>query len=147
MPKHIMVINDTQEILDLFHEILTGEGYNVSLHAYSTRDLDDVKRVRPTLIISDHPPTREDQGWQFLQKLRMCRETEQIPLLICTTNTKLVRENEGWLRSKGVLVVAKPFVVDELIEAVEQMIGKADAAGLGPLAGSGVPPDPPQPER
>jgi CheY-like chemotaxis protein len=133
-----MVLNDTQEILELFQDILTGEGYSVSLHAYSTRDLDDVKRVRPTLIISDHPPTREDQGWQFLQKLKMSRETEHIPLLVCTTNTKLVRDNEGWLLSKGVVVIPKPFNIDELLSAVEQMIGKADEPDLGPMASPGT---------
>ena len=82
-----MVINDTQEILELFHDILTGEGYSVSSHAYSTRDLDDVKRIGPTLIISDHPPMREDQGSQLLQKLKMNRDTATIPLIICTTHT------------------------------------------------------------
>ena len=33
MAKLIMVVNDTQEILDMFRELLTSEGYEVSLHA------------------------------------------------------------------------------------------------------------------
>ena len=126
MNKLIMVINDTQEILELFEDILTDAGYRVSLHAYSTRDLADVVRVRPDLIISDHPPLREEQGWQFLQKPKMNRETADIPLIVCTTNTRLIQDNEGWLTSKGVLVIPKPFVIDELLAAVEQVLGKAD---------------------
>lgn len=133
MPKKILVINDTQEILQLFADILTGEGYEVALHSYSTRDIDLVKRVAPDLIISDHPPTDEKQAWQFLQKLKMVRETAHIPVVLCTTNSKTVTEGEGHLAAKGVIVVLKPFDIDDLISAVETQIGKAwesDEAGL-----------------
>lgn len=126
-----MVINDTAEILMLFEAILTDEGYEVSLHSYSTRDIDEVKKVMPDLIISDHMPTKDEQGWQFLQKLKMTPETAKIPIIICTTNMKVVRESEGHLAAKGVLVVAKPFDIDELLGAVEELIGKADQPGLG----------------
>ncbi|MBN9389397.1 MAG: response regulator [Chloroflexi bacterium] len=133
MPKKILVINDTQEILQLFADILTGEGYEVALHSYSTRDIDLVKRVAPDLIISDHPPTDEKQAWQFLQKLKMVRETASIPVVLCTTNSKTVVEGEGHLAAKGVIVVLKPFDIDDLLNAVETQIGKAwesDEAGL-----------------
>jgi len=133
VPKKILVINDTQEILQLFADILTGEGYEVALHSYSTRDIDLVKRVAPDLIISDHPPTDEKQAWQFLQKLKMVRETASIPVVLCTTNSKTVVEGEGHLAAKGVIVVLKPFDIDDLLNAVETQIGKAwesDEAGL-----------------
>ncbi len=112
MAKRIMVINDTQEILELFELILTDAGYRVTLHAYSTRDLDEVTHLMPDLIISDHIPFKEQQGWQFLQKLKMLRETATIPVIVCTTSSELVRENEGWLKGKGVTIVAKPFDID-----------------------------------
>lgn len=135
MPKLIMVVNDTQEILMLFQEILEGEGYEVSLHSYSNRDLEEVKKVKPDLIISDHPPIadKEKQGWQFIQKLRMSRETELIPIILCTTSVKMAEEAEGHLTEKGVTVVLKPFNIDELLAAVEAMIGTADSPETGPL--------------
>ncbi len=49
MPKLIMVVNDTEEILDLFREILTGEGYEVSLHAYGKREIGIVAMKWATL--------------------------------------------------------------------------------------------------
>ncbi len=126
MTKRIMVMNDTQEILELFELILTDAGYMVTLHAYSLRDLDEVTHTMPDLIISDHIPFKEQQGWQFLQKLKMLRETATIPVIVCTTSSGLVRENEGWLKGKGVTIVAKPFDIDELLHAVELAIGKAN---------------------
>ena len=134
MPKCIMVIDDTQEILELFEIILSDAGYDVSLHSYSTRDIDDVLRIKPDLIVSDHVPTEEKQGWQFLQKLKMTRATEDIPLIICTTSSTMVRDNEGWLRSKGVTVVPKPFSIDELLAAVRQRMGDAAGPGQAPAA-------------
>jgi CheY-like chemotaxis protein len=130
MPKHILVINDTQEILELFRTILEEEaGYRVTLQSYSTRDLDEVKQAQPDLIISDHVPTEEKMGWQFLQKLKMDRATEHIPLIICTTMTQITRDNEGWLRAKNVVVIPKPFTIDELLGPVRQLIGESDTAG------------------
>ena len=126
-PKLIMVINDSREILELFEVILTAEGYRVSLHSYNTRDLQEVKEVKPDLVISDHLVTQEQAGWNFLQKIRMDRETAKIPIIICTTNHKLVNDIEG----KGIMIILKPFDIDELVDAVEDMIGKAMAPGLG----------------
>ncbi len=66
--RHILVINDTQEILDLFREILEEEGYRVSLYSYAFRDLDEIKQGSPDLIILDFIIGGEDYGWQLLQK-------------------------------------------------------------------------------
>jgi CheY-like chemotaxis protein len=129
--KLIMVINDTKEILQLFEDILTDEGYRVSLHSYNVQDLQEVKKVKPDLIISDHLVTQEQLGWQFLQKLKMDRETENIPIIVCTTNMAIVRDNQGHLASMGVCVLPKPFNIAQLLRLVEELIGKADAPSLG----------------
>ena len=133
MAMLIMVINDTQEILDMFGELLTSEGYAVSLHAYGKREIDEVRRINPTLIISDWPPLeREQYGWQFVQMLKMARDTARIPMVVCTTNLRAIQDNQAWMTSKGIRVVAKPFEIDELLQAVESLIGKADEPGPGP---------------
>jgi len=119
MGKHILIMNDTQEILDLFRKLLEEEGYRVTLHSYGTLDLAFIQQLQPNLIIADFPPlAREEQGWQFVQKLRMWPPTAEVPLLICTTNMRVVRHTEGWLTTKGIAVIPKPFTLDELIQAV-----------------------------
>jgi DNA-binding response OmpR family regulator len=135
MAKLIMVVNDTQEILDLFRELLTSEGYEVSLHSYGKREIQEVIQIAPDLIISDWPPLeREVHGWQFLQMLKMSRETAHIPIVVCTTNLRSIEDNQAWMTSKGIRVVAKPFDIDELFAAIEVLLGKADEPGLGPAA-------------
>ena len=135
MPKLIMVVNDTEEILELFREILMGEGFDVSLHAYGKREIQEVERIAPDLIISDFPPLdREQYGWQFLQMLKMRETTAHIPVVVCTTNLRAIEHNQAWMTSKGIRVVAKPFSVNELLQAITGLLGDADTPGPGPMA-------------
>lgn len=119
--RHIMVVNDTQEILDLFREILEEEGYCVSLYTYTFRDLDDILRQQPDLIILDFIINGEDHGWQFLQKMKMNRQTAKIPVIVCTAALGLVRQLEGHLKEKNVGIVVKPFDIDDLLREIDAM--------------------------
>ena len=115
----IMVINDTQEILELFREILTDEGYDVYLYSYGIQDLAEVEQINPDLIILDHIIGGEAVGWQMLQKLKMRRSTAGIPVIVCTAAVKAVQEMEGYMRAKNVGLVLKPFDIDDLLLAVK----------------------------
>lgn len=120
--KRVLVINDTQEILDLFDEILSEEGYEVYLYSYAIRDMVEIERVNPDVIILDLMFGGEATGWQLLQKLRMRRSTASIPIVLCTAATNSVRETEGYLQSQGVCLVLKPFQIDDLLQSVERAI-------------------------
>ena len=115
-----MVVNDTQEILELFEMILTEEGYRVSVHSYQVRDLDIIKQVNPDLLLIDQLFGAEALGWQLVQKMKMDRETAHIPIVICSGEIKILRELEGQLKAKNIGVVIKPFDVDELVVAVKK---------------------------
>lgn len=129
MPKRIMVINDTQEILELFEEILRDEGYEVVLFSFSVNDLEEVIRVKPDLLILDYAIGREEQGWQLLQKMKMCVKTASIPIIVCTTATKLVLEIQGFLASKQIALVPKPFDIEDLLSAVKKALDIPASAG------------------
>jgi DNA-binding response OmpR family regulator len=122
MSIRIMVVNDTQEILQLFRDILTDEGYEAILYSYAIQDLDEIERVKPDLIILDYMFDEEQIGWQLLQKLKMYRPTASIPVVICTGAVQKVREMEGYLQSKGIGLVLKPFDIDDLLRAIEQCL-------------------------
>jgi CheY-like chemotaxis protein len=126
-PKHILVVNDTQEILELFRAILEEEGgYAVTLTSIRPQMLDMVKEIKPDLIISDHVFGDEKVGWQFIQRLKMDRETANIPLIVCSGAVKELREMEGYLTSKDIGVLYKPFDVDELLLLVATKLQLAD---------------------
>lgn len=117
--RHVLVVNDTQEILDLFREILEDEGYRVSLYSYAFRDLAEIEAQNPDLIILDFMIGGEDYGWQLLQKMKMNRATASIPVIVCTAAVSLVRDLEGHLKAKRVGLVVKPFDIDDLLREID----------------------------
>ncbi len=129
MPKRILVVNDTQEILELFFEILHVEGgYEVELYSHAPQMMNTVQEIKPDLIISDHVFGEEKIGWQFIQRLKMNRETADIPIIVCSGAVKELKEMEGYLVSKNIGLLYKPFDVDELLSLVSLKLEYPDAA-------------------
>ena len=130
-PKHIVVVNDTEEILELFSQILHDEaGYEVTLTSYQPHMLEFIKKIMPDLIISDHVFGEEKIGWQFIQRLKMDRDTADIPVIVCSGAVRDLKDMEGYLVSKGVGILYKPFDVDELLNLVELKLAEAEDPGL-----------------
>jgi CheY-like chemotaxis protein len=119
---HILVINDTQEVLEVMQELLHEEGYKVTIHSTAIRDLHKIIEIGPDLIILDHLMGDEEYGWQMIQKMRLNRELAELPVIVCTAAVKMVKELEGHLKAKGITVVLKPFDIDDLLEAVRSAL-------------------------
>ncbi len=129
---HILVINDMPQILELFQELLGDEGYRVSTDRFTVetdRLLASVKAACPDLLILDFLIGDEQQGWQFLQMLRMDRETRSMPVIVCTAAVQLVRELQPHLDEMGVAVVLKPFDIERLLAVVGQALDPSAVKG------------------
>lgn len=133
--KHVLVVNDTEEILDLYRAILEGLGHKVTAWSFSPDDLSKVTEIQPDLVILDllMGPT-ELQGWALLQKMRMSPATEDIPVIVCSAATNWVREQEGWLAANAVKVVLKPFKVNDLERAVGEAFALTEVTRSSPDA-------------
>ena len=124
MKSRILVVNDTQEILELFRMLLEEEeGYDVVLSGFPIQQVKEIEHIKPDLIILDLVLGDEKTGMQMLQMLKMQRSTASIPVLVCTAALQIVREQEGYLVSQGVHVVYKPFEIDDLMANVKQLLG------------------------
>ena len=129
MTKRILVVNDTQEVLELFYEILHVEGgYEVELCSHAPQMMHTVQEIKPDLIISDHVFGEEKIGWQFIQRLKMNRGTADIPIIVCSGAVKELKEMEGYLVSKNIGLLYKPFDVDELLNLVNTKLDHPEAA-------------------
>lgn len=123
MAARILVVNDTQEILELFRSFLEDEeGYEVILAGEPMQQIKEVEQINPDLIILDLIFGEEKTGLQMLQMLKMQRSTATIPVIVCTAALDLLREQEGYLVSQGVHVVYKPFDLDHLLTNVKQLL-------------------------
>lgn len=116
--QRILVVNDTQEILELFREVLEEAGYEAVLFSYAPHEIVEVERVQPDLIIVDIVFGNAVLRWQLLDKLKMHRPTAHVPVVVCTAAVREAREMEGYLKSMGVSIVLKPFDLDVLLETI-----------------------------
>jgi two-component system response regulator VicR len=120
---HILVINDTQEILDLMQELLEEEGYRVTT-SLALLDLAKVKALAPDIMIQDllFEGTQE-LGWKFLTLVRLDPELARIPLILCTAAVRTVNDPEmaEQLDRQGIRVVLKPFTIDDLLTTLNEV--------------------------
>jgi CheY-like chemotaxis protein len=124
--KHVLVVNDTEEIIELFRDIIQGMGHRISVTTFAPEDLAEVKKAGPDLVIIDIVINGEKLGWQLIQKMKMSPETADIPIIVCSAATDDVREQEGWLVANAIKFVPKPFRVEDLELAVTKAFDLPD---------------------
>jgi DNA-binding response OmpR family regulator len=122
MPMRVMAINSSREILELYHQLLTDEGYEVFVYSFGPTDLSEIERLQPDVLILDQPAGFLTETWDLMQKIKMRRTTAHIPIVLCTMQHKMALEIEGFLATKRISVVLKPFDIDDLLFAVKNAI-------------------------
>jgi CheY-like chemotaxis protein len=132
---HILAINNDPAVLGLFRELLEDVGFRVSLQNYVDRDLAQIKRLAPDLIVLDYMWATEDASWSLLQMLRMDPATTRIPIILCTGAVREVEALAEHLLAMNVAVVLKPFNIDHLVDAIGYQLGADRATPHGNAEG------------
>ena len=117
---HVLIINDTQEILSLMADLLQDEGYQVTSWL-ALLDIEKVKALAPDVVVQDLLfEGMQETGWKFLQLMRLDPELARIPLILCTAAVRTINEPEmaEQLDRLGVSAVLKPFLIEDLLSAI-----------------------------
>jgi CheY-like chemotaxis protein len=128
----ILVVEDEPTVAELIADVMREEGYRVDVVLDSREALGRLEEKNYGLVICDlKMPNLDGPG---LYRALLSRESPlQQKLLFVTGDTMSPRTLE-FLKSSGLPYLAKPFLVDELKEAVRQAVaevpaGEAVAAG------------------
>jgi two-component system, chemotaxis family, response regulator PixH len=115
----ILVVEDTPSEMQLMTLYLKDNGYQV-ISANNAKDgLDLVNSEKPDVVITD-VVMEGMNGFEFCRVLKKNPETEQIPVIACTSRSQNL--DKMWGKKQGVDVyVTKPYSQEDIIDAVKSV--------------------------
>ena len=123
--KHIFIINGAPEFLNLMRDVFQDERYNVTTTNYVPNSFEQITALQPDALIVDIV-IGQQAGWELLERLHEAVSTTGIPVLIVSTNPRLLDEAQEQATRFGTHhYLVKPFDLDELMACVQEMIGAA----------------------
>ena len=119
----ILVIDDNQDLIDLFRRYLNSSAYRVLSATSGAEGLRLAEEARPQAITLDVMMPSQD-GWEILQALQTQPATRDIPVIVCT----ILRERELALSLGATDFVAKPATQEMLLAAIARcLLGQQNA--------------------
>ena len=110
----VLVVDDDSSILDTVTSILTSEGFQVMAANGGQQALGLLKSWHPTLVLLDMRMPIMD-GWAVAAAMR--DSGSKVPIVVMTA----AESAKKWADEIGAAGhLAKPFLLDELIDCVEQ---------------------------
>ena len=119
--RHVVYIEDDQEMIDLVVLILGRRGFQVTGAHGGRSGLDMIFKDPPHLILLDLMMPGMD-GWEVYQQLKANEQTRNIPVIVITAKAQAIDRVLGLHIAKVDDYIAKPFRPQELIDSVEMVL-------------------------
>ena len=124
MNKHIIVIEDNQDVRENIAEILELSDYEVDTAVNGVEGVRKIKELLPDLIICDIMMPELD-GYGVLHIMQRSPETASIPFIFLTAKSEKMDFRKG-MNLGADDYITKPFEEVELMEAIEIRLKKSD---------------------
>lgn len=112
--ERILIVEDDETLLDLFSEALNAVGYEVATQDSAFGAAARVRDLRPAAVLLDLGlPFRP--GSSLLAELKADARTAAVPVLIMSGLPEALSDER---RALAAAVLAKPFQLDTLVDAV-----------------------------
>jgi DNA-binding response OmpR family regulator len=121
--KKIVVADDEPFILSALQDTLS-EQYNVYTATNGKLAIEEVRNVKPDLIILDIMMPEMD-GLEACKILKREKDTSTIPIILLTAKGQITDIEKGF-KSGADAYVVKPFSPARLIEKVEEIFEKVE---------------------
>ncbi len=115
-PKKILVVDDEEDIVEFYEQLLEDNGYDVISAYDGQKALALVKENKPDLILLDLQMP-EETGTGFYRKLRNKGELRDIPVIIISGLS-----GRNVAVSKSVVVIDKPPKEQEILDEVSKAL-------------------------
>jgi CheY-like chemotaxis protein len=121
--KHILIVDDYPDALDVWAMFLRSVGYEVSTASDGAAALAQAQQLLPDLIVLDLELPRIS-GYDVAKQLRANPLTHSIPL-IAATGYSHVRQLDRALEAGFDRIVVKPCDPNLLVEEIERLLEAA----------------------
>jgi two-component system, cell cycle response regulator DivK len=121
MPKTVLVVEDNELNMKLFHDLLEGIGYHIVETRNGLEAIDLARRHKPDLILMDIQ-LPEVSGLEVTKWIKEDDELRHIPVIAVTAFA--MKGDEERIRQGGCeAYMSKPISVGKFIETVKAYLG------------------------
>jgi len=123
-PPRITVVNDNEMFLELMHDLLTQEGYDVRPVVGDTATVEGIAATQPDLLVIDLRLGRDaPSGWDVLLMARAYGPLREIPIVLCSADiVELRARKEEMSAVADVHILEKPFRIEQAEELVRRLL-------------------------
>jgi DNA-binding response OmpR family regulator len=121
-PPVIALVEDDSSITELLCELLREDGYRTISCLNAEQAFQTIRRAKPDLLILDLHLNGSESGFAVLDILRLTPSTKDIPVIVCSADTKLLYDKEEELRLAKCQVLEKPFDIDAFLSKVKDAL-------------------------
>ncbi len=124
MPRTVLIVDDERDVNDILASLVQARGFQAIQRFLGATVLDDVRELRPDLVLLDLMLPDRD-GFELCEQLKRNRETNLVPVVMVTAL------NDPNHRLSGVRVGAngyltKPFLPRQLFDAIDEAMAWRD---------------------
>lgn len=117
----VLVVEDSPSERELLTTYLTESGYNVIIAENGKEGLQKAGEHKPNVVVTD-VVMPEMNGFELCRSIKKNPETQQIPVVACTSKNQEL--DRLWGMKQGVdLYVTKPYTREEILRAVKAVAG------------------------
>ncbi len=120
----VMIVEDEQDLLNLYKAFLTNKGYTVLVtNTTAIHIMDDYLEFKPDLIILDYRLPDEKNGIDAAKEILL--KYPSVPILLTTAydSIKNIFNNEEIFKGKKITLVIKPVKLFVLNKLIKELIG------------------------
>ncbi len=127
----IVVVEDDTDILEMLTLALTDARYTVLPWTQGADAHPFICTAQPDLVILDLWLEHPQAGSMVLGLLMIDPTTQQIPVIISSAYRQLLDAEAAHLRTRGCVLVDKPYRLDALLTAVQTLLHTDHARAVG----------------
>lgn len=120
-PPYILAVDDDTALLELLYDALSFEDYLVETCISGLQALRLMRLRQPDLIVLDIYIERPNAGLLVLGEMSQDPQLAHIPVVVCSTNTRFIRDELNELPNVR-SIVEKPFDIRMLIQTIAQIL-------------------------